>query len=264
MSGCGAAPSRRFEQGRGAVGPGPVPPSGSVRCMGMTARAAPASSRERLAVGVFEDEVRAEQAARALEVWRAANRRLGVGPIAVVARRGSGGTTWRARGVSRPGHSALVGLAIGLVLFALPTAGAAALAAWVVGTAVFGLAGLVGAVPADHDGLVLALVLGSSVLAGLLTGLVGALLGCLVGLAAGLVDREVRGLRRSEVALTASALRPGGWSAVLRVPPPVEPLARGELVRLGGTPAVLGDAPDPRSAVPAPPEKPVEAGSPRA
>src|SRR5881628_2002781 len=94
-----------------------------------------ASAAPALVVGVFEDEVRAEQAVRALEVWRGANRRFGVGPIGVVARHLSG-------------------------------SGAAWLAAWVLASVAFGLAGLIGAVPSDQvGGMVLATALGSAGLA---------------------------------------------------------------------------------------------------
>jgi hypothetical protein len=210
--------------------------------MGERARTAQAGSGQPLVIGVFEDEVRAEQAVRAVEVWRGANRRAGVGPIGVVARRVSGVVTWRARGVTRLRRGALVGLLAGLALFALPAAGAAALAAWVLGSVTFGLAGLVGAVPAsDVGGLVMAAALGSAALAGLLVGLVGAVIGCLVGLLVGAIDQQVRGLRRSEVGLAAAALEPGAWAAVARVQPLVEPMVRDELARLGAVPAVLSE-----------------------
>jgi hypothetical protein len=215
-----------------------------------TAQAAP---RPALVVGVFEDEVRAEQAVRALEVWRGATGRLGVGPIAVVARRMSGAVTWRARGVTRPRRGALVGLLVGLALFALPAAGAAALAAWVLGSIVFGLAGLVGIVAASQVGTyLLIMVVGSVVLAGGLLGVVGAVLGCLVGLLVGLVDAQVRGLTRSEVARTATALTPGSWATVARVQVVAEPLVWDELTRLGAAPAVLRDALLARPSTPTP------------
>src|SRR5215470_1740315 len=136
------------------------------------APATTAGASQVLVIGVFEDEVRAEQAVRALEVWRRANRRLGVGPIAVVARRVSGTVMWRARGVLRAGRGALLGLLAGLVLFALPAAGAAWLAAWVLASVAFGLAGLIGAVPSDQvGGLVLATSAGAAGLAAVLSGL---------------------------------------------------------------------------------------------
>src|SRR5215470_11883295 len=102
------------------------------------APATTAGASQVLVIGVFEDEVRAEQAVRALEVWRRANRAMGVGPIGVVARRVSGTVTWRARGVIRPRRGVVIGLLAGLVLFALPAAGAAWLAAWVLANIIFG------------------------------------------------------------------------------------------------------------------------------
>jgi len=217
-----------------------------------------------LVVGVFEDEVRAEQAVRALEVWRSANRRAGIGPLAVVARRVSGTVTWRARGVLRPGRGALIGLLVGVVLLALPAAGAAGLAAYVLGTIIFGLAGLVGAVPSSQvGGMVVAVTFGSAALAALFAGLVGGLLGCLVGLVVGLIDGQARGLSGSEVAQTATSLAPGAWAAVARAQAPAAPLVRDELARLGGAIAVEPE-PLPAAAPPAAaaPAAPLEAGSP--
>jgi hypothetical protein len=195
-----------------------------------------------LVVGVFQDGVRAEQAVRALEVWRSANRGLGVGPIGVVALGTSGTTSWQIRGVTRPRRAAWRGALIGLVLFALPAAGAAGLAAWLVGSIVFGIAGLVGIVPAnDVGGLVVALMLGGAMLAGIFAGLAGAVLGCLIGLVVGLIDREVRGLNRADIATTARALQPGGWATVARAQPMIEPLLRDELARLGASPVLERD-----------------------
>lgn len=237
-------------------------------------------------IGVFSDEVRAEQAVRALEVWRKANRGLGVGPIGVVARGVSGTTTWRSRGVIRTGRAVVRGLAAGLFLFGLPAAGAAGLAAWAVGSIAFGLAGLVGAVPADRvGGLVLAAMLGAALIVGVLVGIVGAALGCLVGLLVGVIDGQVRGLTRAEVATTTTALSPGAWATVARVQFASEPLVRDELARLGAAPVVeraslpeAAPAPPPSEAVegssaaspeaiegpagaPPPPEQPAPAGS---
>lgn len=200
------------------------------------------SDSPQLVVGVFQDGVRAEQAVRALEVWRSANRGLGVGPIGVVSLGTSGTTTWGIRGVTRPRRAALRGTLIGLVLFALPAAGAAALAAWIIGSIAFGVAGLVGAVPASQVGaLVVALMLGCAILAGIFVGLAGAVLGCLIGLVVGLIDREVRGLNRSDIATTASNLSPGSWAAVARAQPTVEPMVRDELARLGASPVLEAD-----------------------
>ena len=205
-----------------------------------------------IVIGVFGDEVRAEQAVRALEVWRKANRGLGVGPIGVVARSVSGTTTWRSRGVTSTGRAVVRGLAVGLVLFGLPAAGAAALAAWAVGSIGFGLAGLIGVVPAGQvGGLVLAVMLGAAIIVGVLVGLVGAAIGCLVGLVYGVIDGQVRGLTRAEVLSTTEALTPGAWATVARVQFAAEPLVRDELARLGASPVVE------RASLPAaPPEAP--------
>src|SRR5215471_14543205 len=192
-----------------------------------------------IVIGVYGDAVRAEQAVRALEVWRKANRGLGVGPIGVVGRGVSGTTTWRSWGVTRTGKAVVRGLLAGLFLFGLPAAGAAALAAWVLGSLAFGLAGLIGAVPADRvGGLVLVLMVGAAMIVGVLVGLVGAAIGCLVGLLVGVIDGQVRGLTRAEVLSTTTALSPGDWATVARVQLPAEPLVRDELARLGASQVV--------------------------
>jgi len=192
-----------------------------------------------IVIGVYGDAVRAEQAVRALEVWRKANRGLGVGPIGVVGRGVSGTTTWRSWGVIRTGKAVVRGLLAGLFLFGLPAAGAAALAAWAVGSIAFGLAGLIGAVPADRvGGLVLAAMIGAAMIVGVLVGLVGAAIGCLIGLLIGVIDGQVRGLTRAEVLSTTAALSPGAWATVARVQLPAEPLVRDELARLGASEVV--------------------------
>jgi hypothetical protein len=207
-----------------------------------------------LVVSVFEDEVRAEQAVRAIEVWRRANRRSGLGPIGVVGRRVSGTTTWRARGVLAPGRATLVGLVVGFVLLALPAAGAASLAAYVLGSIAFGLAGLVGLVPGSQVGtLVLAVTLGAAGVAALFAGLLGALVGCLVGLLVAFIHREVRGLSRQEVTRTAAALGPGAWATVARAQASVAPLVGDELGRLGGALAELPEPAGTPEPVPPPP-----------
>jgi hypothetical protein len=199
------------------------------------ASATPKATTPALVIGVFGDEVRAEQAARALEVWRHANRRLGIGPVAVVARHVSGTVTWRIRGVVRPRRGALVGLLTGIVLFALPAAGAAALATWVVGSLVLGLAGLVGFVSSGQAGwMVLLMTLGGAGIAAVLAAVIGAALGALVGLVVGMIDARARGLDRSEVTRIAATLDPGGWAAAMRAQPDVRWLVGEELTRLGG------------------------------
>jgi len=155
-----------------------------------------------------------------------------------VARHLSGSVTSRERGVVHPGRGALFGALTGVVLFALPAAGAAWLATWVMASVAFGLAGLVGAVPAAQVGeLVVATALGSSALAALMFGLVGAVVGCLIGLVVGLIDSRARGLSGTEVSQTMVGLGPGAWATVARVRSDAAPLVREELARLGGTPA---------------------------
>jgi len=223
--------------GPAATAPAAAAPATAATATPAAAPTATAAPRAALVIGVFEDEVRAEQALRALDVWRQANRRMGVGPIGVIARHVSGTITWRARGVLRARRGALIGFLVGLVLFALPAAGAAWLVAWVLGSIAFGLAGLIGVVPAAQVGmLVVAASLGASSLAALLSGLVGGVLGALVGLLAGLIDGQARGLQREEVSGTAAVLEPGAWATVARVRPGAEWLVRDELERLGGTP----------------------------
>lgn len=191
-------------------------------------------------VGAFEDEVRAEQALRALDVWRRANGGLGLGAVGVVARRASGTTTARTWGVLRPGRSALVGLVVGVVLLALPAAGAAWLAAWVLATLVFGLAGLIGAIPADQTGtMAFAAAAGFALLVALFVGAVGAAIGCLIGVVVGLIDSRARGLSGTEVTRTCAALAPGAWATVARARPDAAGLVQAELTRLGGVPALV-------------------------
>jgi len=187
-----------------------------------------------LVVGRFDDEVRAVQAMEALHVWRRANRSLGVSPIAVAGRRSSGSTSVRTRGVLRPRRGLLTGLLVGLVLLALPAAGAAGFAGWAVGNVVFSLGGLIGVVPSDQVGaMVLELTAGSAAIAALLAGAVGALLGCLVGLLVGLVDTTARGLSHSESVRSLAMLDAGSWAAVARTQGPSAPAVRDELARLG-------------------------------
>jgi hypothetical protein len=216
----------------------------------MTGQPSAAAAPTRLlVVGVFDDEVRAVQALESLHVWRRANRRLRMSPIAIAGRRPSGATSCRTRGVLRPRRGGLVGLLIGLVLVALPAAGAAGTVGWAVGSVLFGLGGLVGVVPTDQVGtLVLALAVGSAVLAALLTGLVGALVGGLVGLLVGVIDGAARGLSNSESARALAMLDAGSWAAVARVQPSSAPQVRDELTRLGAAATVEAAAPPPAPA----------------
>jgi hypothetical protein len=192
-----------------------------------------------LVVGVFDDEVRARQAVEALHVWRRANRRLKVSPIAVAGRRSSGATSCQTRGVLRPRRGALVGLIVGLILVALPAAGAAAMVGWAIGSVVFGLGGLIGLVPSDQvETMVLALTVGSAALAALLAGALGALAGCLLGLLVGAIDTNARGLSHSESTRTLAMLDAGSWAAVARTQTSSAPEVRDELARLGGVAAI--------------------------
>jgi hypothetical protein len=213
----------------------------------------PAAPSRLLVIGVVEDEVRAKQAAASLGVWRRANRQLGIGPIAIVGRRASGTTDSRTLRVLRPGPTALVGLLIGLFLFGLPAVGAAATVAWAVGSAIFGLAGLVGMVPASQVGtMVLILTIGASMLAFVLVGLFGAILGTLIGLLVGAIDSSARGISNAEVTRTVTVLAPGSWAAVARTPATVAPLVSQELERLGAASGTRPAGPD--APVPAVPE----------
>jgi hypothetical protein len=215
-----------------------------------------------LVVGVFDDEVRARQALEALHVWRRANRRLGVRLIAVAGRRASGATSCQTRGVLRPGRGALAGLVMGVILLALPAAGAAGLVGWALGSIFFGLGGLIGVVPSDQVGaMVLGLTAGSAALAALLAGVLGAIAGGLVGLIAGLIDTNVRGLSRSETGRALAMLEAGSWAAVARVRPPATALVRDELARLGAVPALESPSARGMLAAAAPPA-PVEPAGP--
>jgi hypothetical protein len=194
------------------------------------------SSPTRVVVmAIFDGQVRAQQAATALYVWARANRTLGVGSIAMVSRSVSGATSCRTEHVLRPGRGALIGLLSGMVLFALPAGGAAALAAWVVGSVVLGLLGLVGVVPTDSSGTMTAtLVVVVATLAAIVIGAVGALVGTLIGAVVGLIDNSARGLNRSDIAQALAKLRPGSAAAVTRTATTSSPLVAAELARLGG------------------------------
>lgn len=215
--------------------------------------AAPAVSGEpagKLAVSrVYDDELRAEQAAQALRVWARAQRGLGVAPVAVMARKLSGATTYHPLRIARPGRAALYGLFTGLVLFGLPAAGAAWLAAWAVGNIVFGLAGLIGAVPSSQVGtLVMVASLGAALLAALVSGSIGVMLGAGIGALVGLIDSAARGFSGSERSRFCSGITPGTAAVVARTSAAAAPLVDGELERLGGQPPAV-----PASAIPGEP-----------
>jgi hypothetical protein len=210
---------------------------------GQPAAAAAPPSRL-LVVGLFEDEVRARQAMEALHVWRRANPQFRVSPIAIAGRQSSGATSSRTRGVLRPRRGALVGLLIGLLLVALPAAGAAGIGGWAIGSVLFGLGGLIGVVPGDQVGLmVIELMVVSAALAALLAGALGALVGCLVGLLVGVIDVAARGLSHSESTRALAMLEAGSWAAVARVQPSSAPEVRNELARLGAVATLEAPAP---------------------
>jgi hypothetical protein len=105
--------------------------------------------------------------------------------------------------------------------------------------------------------MVLTTVLGVAIVAGLLAGMVGAVAGGVTGLLVGVIDRQLRGLTRSEVGLAAAALRPGGWATVVGVRPGAETLVQEELARLGAArPARFEPAPVQAVAAPPPVEPP--------
>jgi len=206
----------------------------------------PAPLPRLLVVGVFDDE--------ALHVWRRANPRLGVGPIAMVGRTASGATNSRTRGVLTPRRGAAWGAVIGVIVHALPAAGAAGLVGWLVGTLAFGLTGLVGATPGNQSGMLAVIAGGGSAFtAAVLLGVVGAVLGGLVGLVVGLIDTAARGMGRTETAATLAALDPGSWATMARAAPPASSLVRQELARLGGAPTYEWLPIQQAPAAPAPP-----------
>jgi hypothetical protein len=186
--------------------------------------------------GVFEDEVRAEQAAASLRTWARANRELHVRPPCVVAVRISGSMALHRLNRVHGRSGAIGGLVVGAVLLGLPAAGAAALVGWVAGSVVFGLAGLIGVV---SDGQAGALVTASTFLAGglaaLVAGLLGGALGLLIGWLVGLVVNRTRGWTGADAALARARLTPGTAAVLVRAPGVVAPALESELTRLGGS-----------------------------
>ncbi|MDR0360659.1 MAG: hypothetical protein LBJ87_14500 [bacterium] len=195
--------------------------------------------RRVLVAGVFPDRVQAEEAARALEAWRRANRSMGLGPAAVLEKRVSNTIAYQPQHV-RAGRATVRGLFVGLILFALPAAGAAALAAFALGSVVFGLLGLIGAVSGDQASFLEILVtLVAVFLVALVVGALGAGIGSLVGLCVGLINDRARGfadLQRTDV---ARGLEPGSSAVLLWSSPLNAPTLEGELRRLGGEPRTL-------------------------
>jgi hypothetical protein len=188
----------------------------------------------------YVDEVRAEQAAQALRVWARAQRGLKAAPVAVLGRRLSGTSTYHPLRIVRPGRGLVIGLLVGLVLFGLPAAGAAALAGWVVSSLVFGLMALIGVIPvSQHDTYVFATTFGLAFLALLIVGAVGVLLGAAIGALVGLIDSLARGFSGSERTRFSAGIAPGTAAVVTRTSPVASGLVQGELERLGGQPMEL-------------------------
>lgn len=195
--------------------------------------------RRVLVAAAFADRVQAEEAARGLEAWRRANRSMGLGPAAVLEKRVSNTIAYQPQHV-RAGRATVRGLFVGLILFALPAAGAAALAAFALGSVVFGLLGLIGAVSGDQASVLEILVTVVVVfLVALVVGALGAGIGALVGLCVGLINDRARGfadLQRTEV---ARGLKTGSSAVLLWSSPLNAPTVESELRRLGGEPRTL-------------------------
>jgi hypothetical protein len=192
-----------------------------------------------LVAAAYPDRVQAEETARALEAWRRANRSLRLGPAAVLVKRPSNTLAYHPHHL-RAGGATVRGLFIGLVLFALPAAGAAGLVAFILSRIVFGLLGLVGGVgDAQASFLQLVVTLAAVLLVALIVGAFGAGIGCLVGLVVGLVNDRARGFadtRRTEV---ARGLKTGASAVVLWSGPFDTQVLEDELRRLGGEPRAL-------------------------
>jgi hypothetical protein len=185
----------------------------------------------------FDDLLRAEQAARAADLWRSANRSLPVGPIMVVGRTVSGAVVVETRGVIPPRAGARRGFLIGLGLAGLPAAGIGAFLGWLVGVVVTALLTLTGLI---QDGtaifITIALAVGGAAVLGLLVGLLGGLLGTLTGAVVGLIDSRTRGFSGSEVGKVAAGMPSGDAIVAVSAGVPTIPLVTDELARLGGTP----------------------------
>jgi hypothetical protein len=207
--------------------------------------------------GVFDDELRAEQAAASLKIWGRSNRELHLGPPCVVALRPSGSMSLHRLNRLHGRSGAVGGLVFGAVLFGLPAAGAAALIGWVLGNVVFGLAGLIGIV-SDSGTLVTLSTFAIAALAALVAGLLGGALGLLIGWLAGLIANRVRGWTSPQVALVRSRLTPGTAAVLLRAPAESAPAVTSELARLGGAPRP--DLLAPVASTPTTPERPAGTG----
>jgi hypothetical protein len=192
-----------------------------------------------LVAAAYPDQVQAEETARALEAWRRANRSLGLGPAAVLVKRPSNTLAYHPHHM-RAGRATVRGLWIGLVLLALPAAGAAALVAFALSSVVFGLLGLIGGIgDAQASFLELLVTLGAAFLGALILGAFGAGVGCLVGLVVGLINDRARGFADTRRTDVARGLKTGASAVLLWSRPFDTQVLENELRRLGGEPRTL-------------------------
>ena len=193
--------------------------------------------RTEVVIAGFDDTLRAEQAARATDLWRSANRTLPIGPIIVVGRTVSGSVAVNARGVVRPRAGARVGFLIGSVVAGLPASGIAGFLAWLLGsvlTALLSLVGLIGGATATI--ITLAIAVGGAVVGGLAVGLLGGLVGAGIGAVVGLIHSRTRGFTRSQMGALAADVAAGDAIVAVSAGVMTAPLVTDELLRLGGTP----------------------------
>ena len=188
-------------------------------------------------VVAFDDMLRAEQAARATDMWRSANRTLPVGPIMVVGRTVSGAVAVDTRGVVRPRSGARRGFVFGLVAAGLPAAGIGGFLGWLLGAVLTALLSLIGLIGDGAGALItFAITVGGAAVLGLLVGLVGGLLGAGIGALIGLVDSRSSGFTSSEVGAMAAEVPSGDAIVAVSGGVTTLPLITDELTRLGGTP----------------------------
>jgi hypothetical protein len=198
-------------------------------------------------VVAFDDLLRAEQAARAADVWRSANRTLSVGPIMVVGRTVSGSVAVDTRGVVRPRAGAWRGFLVGLIVAGLPAAGIGGFLGWLLGTVMTVIGALIGFIDEGAATLItVAVTLGGAVVSGVLVGLVGGLIGAGIGALVGLIDSRSSGFTSSEVGAMAANVPSGDAIVAVSGGMTTLPLITDELTRLGGTPVaartqVVGD-----------------------
>lgn len=191
----------------------------------------------------YVDEVRATEAAQAFRIWARAQRGLRAAPVAVVARKLSGTSTYQPLRIVRPRRGLVVGLLIGLVLFGLPAAGAAGLVGWALGSIVLGLLGLIGVIPGDQVGTMVILVtLVFAFLAVIIVGGLGLVLGAAIGALVGLIDSQARGFSGTERSRFSASLEPGTAAVMTRTTAAAAGLVRDELARLGGRPLIVADS----------------------